>query len=298
MDDAEKQKRFAAARAERLKEDVRLQRAASAEVREELIRAQKNIIEILSGAPSDFRKWQLGALQESVKRALDELTVAANAPVQSGLGTAWQAGQALIDAPLAAASIDLSAHLMDIDTRRLLAMRNFSLDRIRDVSSELQRKIGSELAQAAIGTQTPFEAAQRIAEKLDGGLKRSLTITRHQLGTAFASAAQERQAQAVEIVPGLQKQWRRSGKTHSRIEHDLIDGQIRDVDKPFRLGNGVELMHPRDPAAPVGETINCGCSSIPYMAHWKMTTPARLQFSQDELNQNPTKRMIRDALEG
>ena len=77
---------------------------------------------------------------------------------------------------------------------------------------------------------------------------------------AFSVATQERQTQAAEILPGLKKQWRRSGKVHSRTAHDLADGQIVDVDKPFMVG-GVPLMYPRDPKAPAKETINCGCVS-------------------------------------
>jgi hypothetical protein len=80
-------------------------------------------------------------------------------------------------------------------------------------------------------------------------------------------------------VPGLQKQWRRSGKLKPRLEHDLIDGQVRDVDKPFTVtpfGQApVQLMFPRDPKAPAKQTINCGCDSLPYMASWTVKTPGR-----------------------
>lgn len=48
---------------------------------------------------------------------------------------------------------------------------------------------------------------------------------RTELGRAFSAAAQERMEAASKIVPGLKKQWRRSGKLHPRIHHDLADGR-------------------------------------------------------------------------
>ena len=87
----------------------------------------------------------------------------------------------------------------------------------------------------------------------------------------------------------MKKQWRRSGKAHSRLEHDTIDGQIREVDKPFTLGNGIELMHPRDPKAPAKETINCGCDSLPFMEEWEVKTPGKKPFSAEEIALNPMK---------
>lgn len=296
MNDRQKASRFAAARLERMRAGIRLQADTAAEVRAALIKAQADIAAILSGAPTDYKAWQLGQLQHSVKLALAELNASANGTLQRGLGSSWQAGQSLIDAPLSAAGVDIAADLVAIDTRRLMAMRRFTTERISDVSVKLANAINSELAQAAIGVQSPFEAAQVIAGKLQtGGLDRANVIVRHQLGTAFSTAAQERQEQAAVIMPGLKKQWRRSGKTHSRIEHDLIDGQVRDVDKPFDLPNGVQLMHPRDPEGPIGETINCGCTSLPWVESWEVMRPGRQAFSKEELDANRAKRMVADA---
>lgn len=297
MNDRERAKRFAAERERRLREGIRLTADTGKEVRAQLIKAQKDIAEILAGAPTDYRRWQLVQLQQSVARALAGLEAGANAVLQSGLSSSWTAGVALIDKPLASAAVDISADLFAIDTRRLLQMRRFTTDRIKDVTVTLANTINGELAQAAIGTQTPFEAAQKIAGKLQtGGLDRAATITRHQLGTAFSTAAQERQEQAAALLPGLRKQWRRSGKTHSRIEHDLTDGQVRDVDKPFDLPDGTKLMHPRDPAGPAKHTINCGCSSIPFMESWEVMRPGRQEFTPEEIAANRQKRDIANAL--
>jgi hypothetical protein len=119
---------------------------------------------------------------------------------------------------------------------------------------------------------------------------------RNELGRVWSDATQERQTQASARLPGLQKQWRRSGKIHSRPTHNIAEGQIRNVDEPF-LVDGVELMFPRDLTGPPAETINCGCSSLPFMASWEVSQPGRRPLTPDELAKNPAKRALQSGLE-
>ena len=118
---------------------------------------------------------------------------------------------------------------------------------------------------------------------------------RTELGRAFALASQQRLVQAAELVPGLQKQWRRSGKIHSRWNHDAIDGQVVDVGKPFILpGNDgpVKMMCPHDPTAPMEETINCACVAIPSMKGWQVMTPGAKPFSELEIKLDGRKAQL------
>ena len=101
---------------------------------------------------------------------------------------------------------------------------------------------------------------------------RAETITRTECGRVLEMASQARMTAAAEVVPGLQKQWRHGTVTRMpRAMHLAADGQIRDVDKPFNVG-GEELMYPRDPAGSAGNTINCGCYSVPYHPDWGKPT--------------------------
>lgn len=86
------------------------------------------------------------------------------------------------------------------------------------------------------------------------------------------------------------------GKTHSREAHDLADGRVVGVDELF-IVNGVSLKFPRDPAGPPGETINCGCTTLPYMESWEMSQPGRHPFSDEELRLNPRKRDLGASLQ-
>jgi hypothetical protein len=83
------------------------------------------------------------------------------------------------------------------------------------------------------------------------------------------------------------------GKMRSRPAHDARDGQIRAATAPFDA-SGFKPMHPRDPRAPVKETINCGCVSLPYMASWDMSIPGRKAFSDEELARSPVKRNLKE----
>jgi len=296
VNDRERTRRFATERKQRLRAGIRIQQDTAAEVKRLLDTATKRIAEVLAAAPSDYKLWQLTELQRSIARATADLQPGMSRAFDGSMDVAWRAGQALIDAPFAAAGVDLTAQLVAIDNRKLLSMRAFVTDRIQDITTSLVNRINAELGQAAIGTQTPFETAERIAGMMQsGGMRRATTIVRTELGRAFSVAAQQRQVQAAEILPGLKKQWRRSGKVHSRYEHDVIDGQIRDVDKPFDLPNGVKLMHPRDPSGPIGETINCGCASIPYIESWKVRRPGRQAFTEEEMAKSRLKRLLADA---
>lgn len=273
-----------------LKQRTAIQRGS----RDEIVRALKLALDrikvTLATAPSDYQAWSLPQLEQQIRQILTEFGTSASQTIGSAASRSWEAGIASVDAPLAAGGAQVSAFLPQIDTRQLSAMRTFMVGRIQDITETVGRKISSELGLVVIGAQTPSDAIGKIAAQLEtGGRARATTIVRTELGRAFSTAAHERQSLAAEIIPGMKKQWRRSGKIHSRLQHDAIDGQIQDVDKPFVLGNGVRIMYPRDPAAPAAETINCGCESLPYMESWDVQTPGRRAFSEREIALDKTK---------
>ncbi|MFZ5530302.1 MAG: hypothetical protein ACOY4U_04530 [Pseudomonadota bacterium] len=295
MNDSEKKKAFSQARREALKGRTAILRDTHAEIMRLLKLAQAEIAAVLAGQPSDYQLWMLPQISKEISVVMARFGDAGAATLSTASGKAWQAGQGLIDVPLAAAGFALAGVAPSIDTRQLLAMRAFMTDRIKDVGVAAANKINSELGLVVIGARAPGDAIGRVTEILgDQSRARATTIVRTELGRVYAVAAQARMEQAGELVPGLKKQWRRSGKIHSRLNHDLADGQIRERDQPFNVG-GRQIMHPHDPKAPASETINCGCVAIPYMDSWEMATPGRKPYTADELRLNVTKRMLRQA---
>jgi hypothetical protein len=298
MNNAERRRRFVSERARRIRAGVAIQVATREEILRLLQLAALDIKATLAGVPSDFEAWRLPQLQAEVRRAIGAIEGQMSDSLAGGLDQSWVEGQALLDAPLAAAGVDIVPHLAALDTGVLMAMRSFTTDRIRDISTTAINKVNAEIAFAAIGTQTPFEAAQKVEAIIGGSGERAASIVRTELGTAYTMATQARMEQAAPMLPGLKKQWRRSGKLHPRLSHDAIDGQVQPVDQPFILARGITLMHPRDPKAPIGERINCGCSQLPYMDSWEMITPGRRPYSEEELRNSPVARLLAPAADG
>jgi hypothetical protein len=266
--------------------------------------AGAEIQKALESQPSDYLAWYLPQLKKQIEQTLLRFGEEAGQAATAGQTKAWDAGQALIDQPLEAAAIRIVAELPKIDTGQLLAMQSFLTGKMKDVGLDTLNRVNGELALTVIGAQNVTATIDRVQEIMEGiSRRRATTIVRTELGRAFATASQLRSEQAAEHVPGLKKQWRRSGKIHSRRKHDLTDGQVRPVDQPFILGTGkvadeaatagIRIMYPHDPAAPPSETINCGCISLPYMDSWKdaglLAHPGKKPFTAEEIALNPTK---------
>jgi hypothetical protein len=294
MTDAERARAWEAAAQRQMARLAAMEDATAAEIEGWLTEAKRLIGAALTAQPSEFEAWRLGQLQAEVARHLNTAGGQAGQSLVAGIDAAAAGGAQLVTQPLAAVGVELGSSLVAIPDRQLQALKSFCTSKMRDVTSEVIGRVNNELVQAVIGTQSPWQAAQNIAGQVDGGMKRALTITRTEMGRAQAMATQRRLEQAVGEVPGLQKQWRKSNKLHPRITHELADGQIVDVDRPFSVG-GARLMFPRDPNAPAKEVVNCGCTSLPYMSDWAMVSPMNLPVPPDEANRTAARRRARDV---
>lgn len=282
------QKAFEAALRERLAERARTLLATDQRVMALLQAAQTQIVQQLATQPADWQQWQLTRLRDQIETILAAAGQQAGAAVDAGLRQAWQQGEDLVDKPLAAAGMGVEMRLGALDARVLAAMRTFAVERLNNVATEAMGKIGQQLGLVTIGGITPFQAIKAVQALLGSDSPRRATaIVRTEVSRAFAVASQERLVQAAALVPGMQKQWRRSGKIHSRWTHDLMDGQVVDADKPFKVpnpGGGINLMQcPHDPKAPPEQVICCGCIALPYMKGWQVATPGANPFTELEL---------------
>lgn len=278
MTDAERKQAFLKARAAELK----LRAALLATTRDDVIKLLKQALEqvkaLLAEFPTEYETYRLPLLQQQIEQVLTTFGNSSAEILAQGATKAWAGGQSLVTAPIEAAGIRVAAGLPALDTRMLMAMRSFMTDRIKDIGRAATAKINAQLGMVLIGAQSPGDTVGSITMILgEESRDRAITITRTELGRVHAVAAQQRMEQAAKRVPGLGKQWRRSGKLHSRANHDAVDGQVQPVLNPFQLatknGEPLLMMHPHDPTAPAGEVINCGCIAIPHMRNWKMLNP-------------------------
>jgi len=225
-------------------------------------------------ATTDWQAYQLPQLKMAIERALQEFSRRFGMEIAESQGHFWDLGVEMVDAPLRA--VGVLAIIPTIDTEALVNLQSYSKHLVDNLGRDAAAKIYNEMALGMMGQKTPFEVMEAVGKNLnDKGTFRSIAeraevIVRAETGRALEMATQKRMETAAAVVPGLKKQWV-YGAAHRkmpRFAHMAADGQIRDVDKPFMV-NGVALMHPRDPAGPPRETINCRCYSAPYMEVWK-----------------------------
>ena len=290
--------RTLAARNQVVREMTALQRDFRGEVVNYLKQANARIAESIKAQPSEAQLWNLAALQRQVAAALADYGHKAVARAALAATQAWLIGGSAIDKPLAASGANVVATvgtLPAIDTQQLGSMRLMLTDKIGGIGTRAIDKINTQIGLTVLGTQTPFEAIKAVDKILGGDAdQRATRIVRTELGRVFAAASQARLEQAASMIDGMQKQWRRSGKLHSRKHHDMADGQIVDWDQPFTVSppsGPVKLMYPHDPTAPAAETINCGCVMLPWRKSWgdAMATPGKRAFSDDEQARSQSK---------
>lgn len=250
---------------------TRLIRDAQSEIERLLHVAAEQAAAVLAGAPSDYQLWRLQHLQAEIRRVLADVAPTAADAVEAALIQSWTLGAAAIDSAMAAPV--LTTAMPAIDQDQLQAMRAFTTEKIKGATLDAVDRINDQLALTMIGTQTPFETVQAVTRILgESTRKRATSIVRTELATAYSTANRLRMEQWSKTIPGLKKRWVRSGKVHPRIEHAVIHGQVRDVDKPFDLeGGAVQMMQPHDPSAPLRHRINCGCMAVPVVPGYTRT---------------------------
>ena len=295
---AEAAKAARAALAKVLRERGDLARELDGEILKLIDQALARITQQLAAAPSDYQQWVLPRLMEGIGRVLDELAASAAARANSGLRSAWELGDRLVTGPISAAdsAAGVAASLATTaapaaglgvpQLQQLRAMQQFTTGLISGATRETASAINRQLGQVMLGAANPFDAIQAVSKLLpDRTSSQVRGIVNTNLAAAFNSAAFEKLKAQAARDPGLRKQWRRSGKVHSRDNHDAIDGQVQEVDKPFIVTTKkgpVEIMFPCDPRAPIGETINCGCVSLPWKTSWKMRRAGPAPLTADE----------------
>lgn len=235
--------------------------------------AREQIRFLLRASPTEYNLWQLGELESQVRAIMNQVSVQTGTAAQAALANAWSLGELLTDRPLQAAGVMIAGVAPAIDTRQLAALQHVTTRKIAGITNAMADKIDTQLGLVMMGVQPTDMAITVITNILDeGDRSRALGIMRTEIGRANSIASDLRKQSAATVLPGMKKQWRRSARKDPRLSHTLADGQVQDLDKPFMIG-GVPMMYPHDPHAPVGEVINCGCMSLPYMESWQVSVP-------------------------
>lgn len=161
----------------------------------------------------------------------------------------------------------------------LQAVIEVTTDQVRSVWTELGSRLKTIVRRTSLGVTDPIDSMRALARairdpKTFGRVEsRAETIIRTEVNRTFSLATQRRMEQSNDRLGGGLKKWWltaedsrvRPSHAHAGVEYGRkgSPGPIP-VGKPFIVG-GEELMFPRDPQGSAEETINCRCTSLPYV---------------------------------
>lgn len=139
-------------------------------------------------------------------------------------------------------------------------------------TSNLKKAIRQEITRGIATNLSNADIARNISNATKAPLARAKTIVRTENHRIQQSAAYDAQKASKASGADVVKQWDSTLDGRTRPTHRQLDGQIQEIDKPFKMG-GMEAMFPGDFGDPA-EDCNCRCVSL---------TRAKWALDDDEL---------------
>lgn len=138
---------------------------------------------------------------------------------------------------------------------------------------ELKKHIAAEVSRGVATGMSYKQVAQLIKAKMvgnytdvpGGALHRAVTIARTEGHRVQTQSAMNAAYNAKEKGADVLKQWDAALDARTRDSHAMVDGEIRELDKPFSNG----LMFPGDPSGGAAEVVNCRCALL-QRARWAL----------------------------
>lgn len=104
------------------------------------------------------------------------------------------------------------------------------------------------------------EIARNISNSTQESMKSTMRIVRTESGRITSMATQQGQEESKDMGIKIEKRWDSTHDDRTREDHQELDGQTVDVDKPFKIGV-YEAMQPRLFGV-AKEDINCRCTTV------------------------------------
>lgn len=136
----------------------------------------------------------------------------------------------------------------------------------------LKKSIAAEVSRGIVTGATYAQVAQQIKLKMTGTYNtkggaygRALTIARTEGHRIQVQAGVDACIKAKEMGCDVVKQWDSTLDGKTRPSHRAVDGEIRELEKPFSNN----LMFPGDSKGKAGEVVNCRCALL-QRAKWAL----------------------------
>ena len=129
----------------------------------------------------------------------------------------------------------------------------------------LQKNIAGEISRGLVTGSMYSEIARNVAGQSRIPLNNAMRITRTEAHRIQTKAGMDACTKAKEIGADVIKQWDSSLDKRTRESHVKLDGERRELDKPFSNG----LMYAGDPSGRAEEVVNCRCAIL-QRAKWAL----------------------------
>lgn len=155
-------------------------------------------------------------------------------------------------------------NLLDANTVKNLALADESLlpykklDPAKDIPWNM-KKINAEVLQGILQGESMDKIANRIGGVQQMNANASIRTARTIVTGAENKGRQDSYEKAIADGIVLKREWIATNDGRVRHWHAELDGQQRDVDKPFSNAVGL-IMFPGDPGAHPANVYNCRCS--------------------------------------
>ena len=127
----------------------------------------------------------------------------------------------------------------------------------------LKKKITAEVSRGISTGMTFKQVATNIKNQSRVGYNKAIRIARTEGHRIQTTATMDAMEAAKEKGADVLKQWDSTLDGKTRESHQAVDGEIRELNKPFSNG----LMYPGDPSGGAAEVVNCRCALL-QRARW------------------------------
>ena len=132
---------------------------------------------------------------------------------------------------------------------------------------DLSKQIASDISRGIAAGQGYGEIASRISDYANIPMNNAMRIARTESHRIQCKSAMDAQYKAREKGADVVKEWNSYLDGKTRPHHRRLDGQIRELDEPFKVA-GMKAMFPGDFGDP-GEDCNCRCALL-QRARWEL----------------------------
>lgn len=137
--------------------------------------------------------------------------------------------------------------------------------RLGEDVSLLKKKITAQVSRGIATGMSFQQVAQQLAGYTNIGFNNAVRIARTEGHRIQVQSGMDACYKAKDKGADVVKQWDSTLDQNTRESHQQVDGEIRELDKPFSNG----LMFPGDPSGGAAEVVNCRCALL-QRAKWAL----------------------------